>query len=158
MGQGGDKSSGSSGQRPLSAFNQALLAGCEVDWDAPHYKKHTPMAPLVAEDRAALGRVPRARFDPVRYVTVRTDGDRPIRMGRRALRRDGAGIAPNGPPDQWPGDRRSRRFPVQSRPKTCLWPPDPSTAVLPRGWRRIPAPYSEDSSHQVRSFEEVSAQ
>ena len=58
----------------LPAFNQALLARCEADGDRPHYKKHTPIATLLAEDRAALGPLPRARFDPVRYVTVRTDG------------------------------------------------------------------------------------
>jgi transposase len=56
------------------AFNQRVLPQCEADWDRPHYTKHTPIAALVAEDRAALGRLPRARFDPVRYETVSTDG------------------------------------------------------------------------------------
>ncbi len=58
----------------LPAFNQALLARCEADWHRPHYKKHTPLATLVRDDQAALGPLPRARFDPVRYVAVRTDG------------------------------------------------------------------------------------
>jgi hypothetical protein len=59
----------------LPAFNQALLARCEADWNRPHYKQHTPLATLVRDDQAALGPLPRARFDPVRYVTVKTDGD-----------------------------------------------------------------------------------
>jgi hypothetical protein len=58
----------------LPAFNQELLARCEADWARPHYKKSAAIATLVQEDRAALGPLPRARFDPVRYVTVQTDG------------------------------------------------------------------------------------
>lgn len=58
----------------LPAFNQALLGRCEADWDRPHYKKHTAIATWVREDQAALRPLPRARFDPVRYVTVQTDG------------------------------------------------------------------------------------
>src|SRR5579875_3051114 len=58
----------------LPAFNQALLPRCEADWARPHYKKHTPIAVLVGEDQAALRPLPRARFDPVRYVAVPTDG------------------------------------------------------------------------------------
>jgi hypothetical protein len=58
----------------LPAFNQALLARCEADWARPHDKKPAAIATLVQEDRAALGPLPRARFDPVRYVTVQTDG------------------------------------------------------------------------------------
>ena len=78
----------------LPAFNQALLARCEADWNRPHYKKHTPLATLVRDDQAALGPLPRARFDPVRYVTVKTDGDRQIRLGRGPLRLDGTGLCP----------------------------------------------------------------
>ena len=58
----------------LPLFNQTLLGRCEADWHRPHYKKHTPLATLVRDDQAALGPLPRARFDPVRYVAVRTDG------------------------------------------------------------------------------------
>ena len=58
----------------LPTFNQTLLARCEADWDRLHYKKHTAIATLVRDDQGALGPLPRARFDPVRYVAVRTDG------------------------------------------------------------------------------------
>lgn len=59
----------------LPAFNATLLDRCEGDWARPHYKKGLPITTLVAEDQAALAPLPRARFDPVRYVTVTTDGD-----------------------------------------------------------------------------------
>ena len=55
-------------------FNAALLDRCDADAARPHYRKHTPIATLLAEDRAACGPLPRAAFDPVRYVTVPTDG------------------------------------------------------------------------------------
>src|SRR5579875_638535 len=100
----------------LSAYNHALLARCEADWGRSHYKKHTPMATLVRDDQAALGPLPRVRFDPVRYVTVQTDGDRQIRVGRRALLLDGAGICP---PD---GDRAGRGV-HGGRAPPAVWEP-----------------------------------
>lgn len=57
-----------------AAFNAALLDRCDADAARPHYRKHTPIATLLAEDRAACGPLPRTPFDPVRYVTVPTDG------------------------------------------------------------------------------------
>lgn len=57
-----------------AATNAALLDRCEADWARPHYKKGPPIAALAADDRAAGAPLPRAAFDPVRYVTVTTDG------------------------------------------------------------------------------------
>lgn len=56
------------------ACSATLRARYDADAARPHYRKHTPIATLLAEDRAACGPLPRAPFDPVRYVTVPTDG------------------------------------------------------------------------------------
>jgi hypothetical protein len=80
----------------LPAFNQELLARCEADWARSPYKKHTPIAVLLADDRAALGPLPRARFDPVRSGTVQTDGYGQCGWDGAHDDLDRAGI---GPPD-----------------------------------------------------------
>ena len=56
------------------AFAAARLDRCDADAARPHYRTPTPIATVLAEDRAAGGPLPRAAFDPVRYVTVPTDG------------------------------------------------------------------------------------
>jgi len=56
-----------------AATHAALLDRSEADGARPHYKKGVPIATLAADDRAAGAPLPRAAFDPVRYVTVTTD-------------------------------------------------------------------------------------